>query len=189
MNVHAFTGAAAAEAFVNGVSLGVRNVSVYGYADFGSVPFAPGNLTAVAYDATGVVVATSTVLSVGAPAAVHLTLVPMSHPLAADGADVVLVTAAVVDAAGAVVPGASNLLTFTVTGPGVVYGLANGDPSDHTPDKVGDPALPFGGVWARPAFMGLARAIVQSVAGSPGSIQLAATSPGLTTGTVTFASE
>ena len=48
---------AAAEAFVNGVSVGRQNVSTLGFADFGPVPFRPGNLTAVAYDRGGAVVA------------------------------------------------------------------------------------------------------------------------------------
>jgi beta-galactosidase len=92
----------------------------------------------------------------------------------------------VVDAAGIVCPGAANVLTYTVSGPGAIYGLANGNPSDHTPDKVGLPELGYGGVWARPAFMGLARALVQSAAGKPGSVVLTATSPGLLAGNLTL---
>ena len=50
VSVFVFTGAAETEALVNGVSLGRRRVSPLGFTAFGAVPFAPGNLTAVAYD-------------------------------------------------------------------------------------------------------------------------------------------
>ena len=50
VSVFVFTGAAETEALVNGVSLGRRSVSPLGFTAFGAVPFAPGNLTAVAYD-------------------------------------------------------------------------------------------------------------------------------------------
>ena len=73
VSVVVFTGAAAAEVLLNGVSVaGRRNVAALGYADFGRVPFAPGNLTAVAYDRTGAVVAVDSVLTAGAPAALQL---------------------------------------------------------------------------------------------------------------------
>ena len=186
----AFTAAPSAEAFVNGVSQGVRNISAYGYASWPAVPFAPGTFTVRAYDASGATVAEDTVATAGAPAALQLTLeVIGARPLTADGADVALVSVAVVDAAGALVPGAGQALTFAVSkGPGVILGLGNGDSSDTTPDKVGMPDLPYGGVWTRSAFMGRARAIVRTVRGTPGDITLSVSAPGLPTATITFPS-
>jgi len=181
VHVFVFTGAASAEAYVNGVSVaGRKAVPAWGYADFGAVPFAPGNLTAVAYDGHGAVVAVDSVLAAGPPAALQLSLEDANgRPYAADGRDVALVRCAVVDAAGRVVPGASNKVTFAVSGPGAVYGVGNGDPANLTPDKVGQKDLPYGGVWAIPAFMGLVRAIVQTAAGEPGTVTVHATAPGL----------
>jgi len=185
--IRAFTGAAFVEAFVNGASLGRKAVPPLGIVSWPPVPFFPGNITAVATDAAGLTVATSTVATTGPPAGVRVTIEPVGAPTyAADGADVALFTAAVVDAAGAVVPNARNRLTFTVTGPGACIGLGNGDPAEHTPNKVGDPALGYGGVWAWPAWGGLARAVVQTQAGAPGAITLTVTSPGLAPGSATF---
>ena len=99
--------------------------------------FTPGNLTAVAYDQSGAVVAVDSVLTTGAAAALRLTLEHNNgRPYAADGQDVALVRCEVVDSKGFVVPGASNAVTFTVSGPGAVYGVGNGDPGNLTPDKV-----------------------------------------------------
>ena len=190
ITLRAYTGAAAVEAFVNGVSLGKQAVARFGASRWPAVPFAPGNISALAYDASGRVVASSVVATTGAPAALRVTPVAVGAPTyAADGQDVALFTVEVVDAAGAVVPNASPRITFTVAGPGAVYGLGNGDPADHMPDKVGDPALPYGGVWARSAWMGLARAIVQTQAGAPGTITLTASAPGLAPGSASFTSQ
>jgi beta-galactosidase len=190
ITLRAYTGAAAVEAFVNGISLGKQAVQPFGVTRWPAVPFAPGNISALAYDADGHVVATSVVATTGAPAALRVTPVAVGAPTyAADGQDVALFTVEVVDAAGAVVPNANPLITFTVAGPGAVYGLGNGDPADHTPDKVGDPTLPYGGVWARAAWMGLARAVVQTRAGAPGTITLTATAPGLTPGSASVTSQ
>ena len=108
----------------------------------------------------------------------------------ADGADVAIFTVEVVDAAGVVVPDACVPLTFTTSGPGSVYGVGNGDPADHTPDKVGLPDLPYGGVWKRNAFMGLARAIVQTarVPKAGGVVTLTVESEGLKAGSASFTS-
>jgi hypothetical protein len=56
--------------------------------------------------------------------------------IAADGQDVALVRVEVTDAAGRFVPDASDNVTFSVTGPGRIYGVGNGDPTDHDPDKA-----------------------------------------------------
>jgi hypothetical protein len=189
VSVVVFTGAEQVEAVVNGVSLGRRVVSALGFADFGYVPFAPGNLTAVAYDRSGTVAAMDTVLTVGAAAALRLSLESEhGRPYAADGQDVALVRCEVVDSAGRLVPGSSNKVTFTVSGPAEVFGVGNGDPANLTPDKVGQKDLPHGGVWTIPAYSGLVRAIVSTVAGKPGDIVVHATASGLQAGEVSFTS-
>ncbi len=191
LTLRAFTGAASVEAFVNGVSLGKVAVPAYEIASWPNVAFAPGNISAIAYDADNNVVATSTVSTTGAAAAIQVTPVQVgSSSYAADGQDVALFTVAIVDSQGAVVPDACVQLTFSISaGPGTIYALGNGDPADHTPDKVGNPELPYGGVWARPAWMGYARAVVQTQAGKPGAITLTVTSPGLTSGSASFTAE
>jgi beta-galactosidase len=190
--LRAYTGAAAVEAFINGVSLGRQTVEVWGVTSWPARPFQRGNISAVAYDANGNVVATALVATTGSPDALRVTLVDdgAARPsFAADGADVALFTVEVIDKQGAVVTDACVPLVFSVKGPGSVYGVGNGDPSDLTPDKVGHPDLPYGGVWKRSSFMGLARAIVQTQAKTPGSITLVVSSPGLQPGAASFTSQ
>lgn len=163
-------------------------MNALGYADFGPVPFNPGNLTAVAYDHSGATVAVDSVLTAGAPTALQLSLEDNNgKPYTADGQDVALLRCAVVDSNGRVVPGASDRVTFTVaSGPAAVYGVGNGDPANLTPDKVGRKDLPYGGVWVIPTYMGLVRAIVQTLAGKPGKVIVNATAPGLKAGEISF---
>ena len=191
VTLRVFTGAASAEAFVNGVSLGKVAVPPYQIARWPNVKFAPGNITAVAYDASGAVVATSTVATTGPAAALVVSVETVgASTYAADGQDVAIFAVKIVDAAGAVVPDACHKLTFAIaSGAGTIIALGNGDPADHTPDKVGDPALPYGGVWARGAWMGYARAVVQTQAGKPGAITLLVTGEGLANGTASFTAQ
>jgi beta-galactosidase len=59
----------------------------------------------------------------------------------ADGEDVAVVTVAAVDAQGRVVPTANVPIEFTLSGPGRIVGVGNGDPASHEPDVfVGAPA-------------------------------------------------
>lgn len=178
-----FAIAASAELILNGASLGTQNISAYSGARFANVPRTPGTLVAKSYDASGALLATTTLTTTGAAAALRVTAEAGSESIAADGADVALVRIEVVDAAGAVVPDASPQLTYVAGGGATIIGIANGDPNDHTPDKVGMPDLPYGGVWTRAAFNGLGRAIVRGPS-TPGSFNLTVSSPGLTSGSV-----
>ena len=130
------------------------------------VPYAPGTVLAKGYDASGKLTGTDKVETTGAPASLRLTT--DRKALTADGEDVTMVTVAVVDAQGRVVPTADNRVTFTVTGAGHVAGVGNGDPSDHDPDKAN----------FRRAFNGLCMVVV-GAAETPGRIHLIASSPGL----------
>ena len=185
LSVVVFTAGASVELSVNGVSQGAQNVTAFGAATFGNVVYAPGNASATSFDASGKAIATTTIFTTGPAAALRVSCDAGSSSIAADGLDVALVRVEVVDAAGNVVPDASPLLTYTATGAGAIYGVGNGDPADHTPDKVGYPDLPYGGVWARAAYNGLARAVVQSTT-TPGSITVTVTAPGLTSGSTTI---
>ena len=85
--------------------------------------------------------------------------------------DAALVMAEVVDSAGAVVPYAEMNVTFTVTdGPGVIAGTSNGDPS----------CLVNNLSPTRPAFHGLAMAVVLAPTIQRGNITITASADGLT---------
>ena len=126
----------------------------------------PGNVTARGYDAAGHLVASDKVETVGAPAALRLTT--DRTRLNADGEDVTMVTVAVVDAQGRVIPTADTAVHFDVSGAGYVAGVGNGNPSDHDPDKSSD----------RHAFNGLCMVVVGAKS-TAGEMRLTASALGL----------
>ncbi len=157
------------ELFLNGVSQGVQAVPAFGHVAW-SIPFAAGTLLARGYTA-GTNVASNQVITAGAPAALRLTTDRTA--LTADGQDLAVVYASVLDSQGVVVPVASNLVTFAISGAGYVAGVGNGDPSSHEPDRASQ----------RHAFNGWCMALV-SPTYSTGPITLTATSPGLAPATL-----
>lgn len=170
-----FSSAATVELRVNGVSMGVKPVPLFGVVRYPNITFAPGKLEALAWDTSGKQIANSTVFTTKAPAKIALSVDGGGSNIDAVTRDVAMVRVTIVDLDGAFVPSASNNITFAVTGPGSIYGVANGDPVDHNPDKAN----------FRKAFKGLARVVVQA-SGDPGTITLRATSPGLTSDTLTI---
>ncbi|MBK9989258.1 MAG: DUF4982 domain-containing protein [Verrucomicrobia bacterium] len=151
------------ELFLNGVSQGKQTVTPLQHLEW-KVRYAPGELVA-----KGIRKGTSIESkreTTGAPAAIRL--IADRSNLAADNADLAVVTVEVIDAQGRVVPVANNKITFTLTGPAKLIGVGNGDPSCHEPDKAD----------SRSAFNGLAQAIVQTTR-TGGDIGLKAESPDL----------
>jgi beta-galactosidase len=184
VDVAVFTCSAGAELLVNGVSRGVVPTVGGGAAVFRAVPFAPGNLTAYAVDAAGKRRGSAAVLATsGPPARLSLYVETAGYlpgrngsVIAADGADVALLAVEVLDASGVLVPSGYPALnvTFAVQqgSPAAVYGVANGDPADHSPVK--------GTPW-RLTFHGRARLIVAST-GTPGDIVVTASAEGVAPG-------
>ena len=162
--VVAYSNCEQVELFLDGRSLGRRSMAGAMDATW-RVPYAPGTLQAVGRNA-GRVVAEKQFTTAGPPAAVRLT--PDRRAVAADSRDVVHLAAEIVDAAGHPAPHADNRVHFSVSGPGRVIAVDNGDPIDHDPTKAD----------SRKAFFGLCLAIVQST-GRPGAIHIRATSDAL----------
>jgi len=165
VDVWAYSNAARVELFLNGTSLGAKDMPRNGHLAW-SVLYASGTLEARGFDAAGKVMATDKVETTGAPAGLRLTTDRTA--LAADGEDLTMVEVDVVDAQGRIVPTADNLVTFEVTGAGRVAGVGNGDPSDHGPDKA----------FYRHAFNGKCLVIV-GAGERPGGISLTAVASGL----------
>jgi len=130
------------------------------------------------YDKNGNAVSKQTLSTTGAATAIKLEVEVGANGIDSDGQDVALLRGSIVDASGNVVPDAGNKVTFTARGPGAVVGVGNGDPSCHEPDRAN----------SRSAFNGLVRAIVQTTT-QPGQIQVTASSPGLTSASVTIVSK
>ncbi|MGW2619507.1 glycoside hydrolase family 2 TIM barrel-domain containing protein [Streptomyces sp. NPDC001500] len=134
------------------------------------VPYAPGELTAVARR-DGRTVAVDRLRTAGAPHSVRLTADRESLP--ADGRSLVFVTAEVVDARGTVVPDAEHLITFDVRG-GSLAGLDNGRQESAERYQA----------TTRTAFHGKALAVVRSGV-RPGALRVGARVHGLRRGAVT----
>jgi len=170
INVWAYGNCQSVELFLNGQSRGRQTLNVQSHVAW-NLPYAAGTLQAIGYN-YGVPVITNTMVTTGVPAAIAL--IPDRSTILADGRDVSVVTVAVLDAQGNIVPTASNTVTFAVSG-GTILGVGNGNPSSHEADKASQRAV----------FNGLAQVIVQST-NQPGSITLTATSTGLTSTNVTI---
>jgi beta-galactosidase len=160
------------ELFLNGESLGAKDVCKNSHLEW-KVKYAPGLLEARG-SSQGRVVLTDKSETTGAPA--RILLCADRHTIAADGSDLSVVAAKIVDVQGRIVPTASNSLSFQVSGAGRLIGMGNGDPSCHEADK---PTSFREG--QRSAFNGLCMALVQSLR-ETGEIQISASSPGLHSG-------
>ncbi|HEV2207633.1 MAG TPA: glycoside hydrolase family 2 TIM barrel-domain containing protein [Verrucomicrobiae bacterium] len=171
ISVWCFANTDTVELFLNGVSQGVQTVPAFGHVSW-SVPYAPGTLSVKGYN-SGALAAYYQVTTTGAPATIRLTTDRTA--LSADGEDLTVVYASVLDSQGFVVPVASNLVTFAAAGAAYVAGVGNGDPSDHEPDRA----------TQRHAFNGWCMALV-SATNFSGPIMLTASSPGLTPATLTL---
>jgi beta-galactosidase len=181
--VMAYTNAEEVELALNGRSLGRRKkgepyvmpvgkkVSEDGrftsrYRLVWDVPYEPGTLVATAY-AAGKPVATGTVRTAGSSS--RIVLVPDRRELRADGEDLSFVTVRIEDAAGNLVPGAENLVRFTVSGAGRIAAVDNGNPASLEPFQAD----------RRKAFSGLALLVVRTTRAEPGTIRVRAESDGL----------
>jgi beta-galactosidase len=188
ITITCYTNCDTVELFLNGKSLGMKGyafprpgmVGTYGNypprakalqttADLHlswDVPFTPGTLTANGVK-DGKVIRTVEIKTTGAPA--KLALTADRSRISSGPSDVAHVTVQVVDAEGRVVPTANNEIAFAVEGAGRILGVDNGQPDSH--ESYQGPS--------RRAFNGLALVVLQST-GTPGTLTLSASSPGLT---------
>jgi beta-galactosidase len=130
IEVRALSNCEEVELFLNGRSLGRQTMKKNSGLKW-MVKYAPGVLSAKGYHG-GKVIAETRVETTGAPAAVRLA--PDRSTINADGEDVSVFTVSVTDAQGRIVPVATNLVHFELSGPGRIIGVGNGDPSCHEPD-------------------------------------------------------
>jgi beta-galactosidase len=130
IDVVCFSNHEAVELFLNGVTLGKKDMPRNGHLEW-KVAYAPGALEARGYRG-GQVVATTRVETTGAPA--QLVLTPDRAVINSDGADVAVFTVSAHDAQGRTVPTAANVVNFEIKG-GRIIGVGNGDPGCHEPDR------------------------------------------------------
>ena len=170
--VRVFTNADSVELFLNGDSLGVQSMEKDAkdlHLEW-SVPYAPGELKAVATKG-GQVVATDIVKTAGDPA--QITLTPDRSTIVANGQDLSFIKVTILDKDGNVCPDAVNSIKFEVDGSAAnLAGLDNGDATNHEP---------FQGKEHK-AYHGLALAVLRSHYDLTGPVTVTASADGLTAG-------
>jgi beta-galactosidase len=160
------------ELLLNGRSLGRQKLHADASPLVWSVPYAPGSLTAVGYN-HGERAADDELRTAGKAA--RLVLTPERKALRNDRNDVMTVVVTVVDDAGVVVPTASDLVQFSVSGPGEIVAADNGSPTDHELFQLPQHHL----------YKGRAVVLLRATAGS-GEIRLRGSAPGLSEGEATL---
>jgi beta-galactosidase len=182
--VMAYTNADEVELFLNGKSLGRKkrfsepveipvgpNVSpdrkfLTKYRLEWQVPYQPGELKAIAYRGDKQV-ATDERRTAGAAARVVLS--PDRATIRKDGEDLSFITVRIEDAKGNLCPAADNLVKFSITGPGEIAGVDNGNAATVEPFQADH----------RKAFSGMALLIIRSRNGQAGRIHVTGSSAGL----------
>ena len=150
--------------WVNGRNLGRKKMPRNGHLEWTAV-YKPGQVKAVGYR-KGRKICEETVHTAGAPAV--LKAAADRPAICADGRDLAVVEISLFDAAGHFVPTACLPVTLSVTGPGRILGVGNGDPAFRGRERPADPAARS---FTFDTFNGLAQALIQST-GEPGDIQL-----------------
>lgn len=130
--VFVYTDYPVVELFVNGKSQGRRSKRTDGTTQeryrlmWNEVTYQPGELKAVAYDASGHVTDTEVIRTAGR--AHHLLLSTDRTTLSHDGKDLAYITVSMVDKDGNLCPSDNSLVKFSVNGAGRCKATANGNP-------------------------------------------------------------
>ncbi len=165
--VHVYTSGDDAELFLNGKSLGKKARGPFDYRlRWDDVVYQPGELKVIAYK-NGKEWARDVMKTTGA--AEQLTLAVDRAEIRGDGRDLAFVTVTVADKNGLLVPRTHNLVKFSISGPGEIIAVGNGDAASHEPFIA----------QQRKAFNGLCLAVVRARPGATGELKLTATAEGL----------
>ncbi len=179
VDVRVCSNAPRVELFVNGVSQGAYEINhANGKELLGhwQVAYAPGEITAVAYDENGAEIARDTEHSFGDPT--RIILKPESRTMKADGTDLIFVEIGAEDRDGYPVKNATNRVHVSVEGAGRLVGLDNGDSTDFDQYKA----------TSRRLFSGKLLAVIAAKK-EAGEIVVKATSVGLSEAKVTLRAE
>jgi beta-galactosidase len=163
--VEAYSNSEEVELFLNGKPLGSKPRNADDTPRIWKVAWEPGVLKAVAKN-HGAIAAEHELRTAGKPMKIVLDLDRARLTPAWD--DVAFVTATIADQNGMPVPAASDMVLFTITGPGAIAALDSGDNSSVEPFQAAE----------RQAFQGRCYAIVKARA-ARGTIILTASAVGL----------
>jgi len=175
--VHVYSSADEAELFLNKKSLGKRKRKQFQYRfRWDNVIYQPGELKVITYK-KGKKWASAVRTTTGP--AMQIAMNADRSQLQADGCDLAFVTVSIADDQSLVVPQSQNLIEFSITGPGSIVAVDNGDPTSFEP---------FQGTQRR-AFNGLTLVVIRTASGKPGKITLGAYSEGLRGASVSILSQ
>jgi len=169
-NVEVYSNCKEVELFLNGKSLGSKPLPADASPRVWKVAFVPGTLKAIARNGDKTV-ATDELRTAGAPAKIVLTANHDRLPF--DWNDVAFVRAMVVDARGVLFPSATNVITFKISGPGLIAAVDSANNASHEPFQANE----------HHAFQGKCVAFVKASAPS-GNMVVTASAPGLKSGKV-----
>ena len=171
--VHVYTNAGLGKLLLNGKSQGVREMKAGEYRlRWDDVQYEPGILHVITYKdkaamEAGEVWAEEYVSTAGDASNIRLSV-------DYKGQSLVFVRAEVTDASGVLVPGASQLIRFSVKGPAEILACDAGDPTSHEPFRSSSVR----------AFGGLASVILKRT--GEGAVTLTAKSEGLRPGSLLY---
>ncbi len=171
-NVEVYSNCELVELFLNGKSLGKKGRPTDDSPRIWTVPFVPGALKAIGTNA-GRAMASYELRTAGRPAKISLTA--DRNLLAPVWDDVVYVTAKVVDENGVLVPNAGDLITFRISGPGVVTAVESADNNSQEPFQASE----------RRTYQGSCVAILKATSVS-GRLTLSASASGLKSDSLTI---
>lgn len=172
-NVEVYSNCKTVELFLNGKSLGSKEINADATPRNWMVPFSPGRLKAVARNEKGKVVATDELMTAGKP--LKIILSTETKALSPGFENVAIVRAKVTDRNGVQVPSANDLLSFHISGAGEIAGVDNADNMSHDLFQTN----------GRRAFHGECVAFIRANA-SKGTIVLTASAPALKSDSVVF---
>jgi hypothetical protein len=164
--VEVYADAPRVDLVLNGVVVGSRPAGYdHGYLATFVVPYAPGTLTAVAYDDDGREIGRDTLTSAGA--GLRLRAVPEAETLTADGMDLLYIPIELTDDDGVLRPLADRPVTVEVAGAGTLLGFGSAEPI--TPEAFA--------ATVHTTYQGRALAVVRAGL-EPGVVTLTATASG-----------
>ena len=164
-NVEIYSNCQEVELFLNGKSLGRKSKLADDSPRNWKVNFEAGTIKAVGIN-SGKIVANYELRTAGKPAKILLSV--DKYIIANNWDDVAFVTVTVVDENGVIVPDATDLITFQVSGAGILAAVDSADNNSHES---------YQGTTRR-AFQGLCFAMLKANA-NKGKIKLTATAPNL----------
>ncbi len=167
--------------FVNDADKGFGTQSNHWLYTFNNIDWEAGTIRAVGYDASDAEKAEATIRTAGSPVGIELTAMTGPTGLRANGGDIALVDAKVVDNEGRLCPTEERPITFSISGPaewrgGIAHGTPPGGAANYILSKV------------LASECGITRVSIRSTL-TAGDITVNASTPGLDPAEVVITSE